>query len=193
MSTAPQAALTAGQAEICPAIPVRNLDVIDYLSHKCKWCGAEILDSATKRRKFCNNDNVCCNAYSRDKKRREKVFKHSQFWGPWVYKRETIVLGQGDLFATSEVIFKSTPKRVPCERPKYFGGNGVCPPEGSLATTAGKKVTHEVDVNDRPIVQEPTPIGGLFERNAVHGRHRVSWARGNPKATKQRVHNKQQK
>ncbi len=37
-------------------------------------------------------------------------------------------------------------------------------------------------------VPEPTRS---FERNAVHGRQRVSWARGNPKATKQRVTNKQ--
>lgn len=38
-------------------------------------------------------------------------------------------------------------------------------------------------------VPEPTPIG--FEHHAVHGKQRVSWARGNPKATLQKVTNRQ--
>jgi hypothetical protein len=48
---------------------VRNLDVIDLLANYCKWCGECIFDSSTKPRMFCDNNNVCCNAYSRAKKR----------------------------------------------------------------------------------------------------------------------------
>jgi hypothetical protein len=167
MSTIPQAAIVAGQAELCPEIAVRNL-VVDYLLQECKWCGEVIIDSSTKRRKFCNNGNVCCNAYSRDKKRREQGFKHSQFWGPWIYQHDTIVRGQGDLFAVSEVIFKSTPKRVPSDKPKYFGG-GVCTADGSLAVTP-RSVKHEVDANNRPTIKEPTPVA--FERHALIGPRR---------------------
>jgi len=43
--------------------------VIDYLAKRCKWCGADVIDSPTKHRQFCDNNNVCCNAYSRAKKR----------------------------------------------------------------------------------------------------------------------------
>lgn len=47
---------------------VRNF-FIDYLAKRCKWCGADVEDSPTKHRQFCDNNNVCCNAYSRAKKR----------------------------------------------------------------------------------------------------------------------------
>jgi hypothetical protein len=65
MSTTPQAAMVAGQAEVCLEPTVRNLDVIDFLANRCRWCGEYIFDSATKPRRFCNNNNVCCNKFSR--------------------------------------------------------------------------------------------------------------------------------
>jgi len=65
MSTATQNVLIAGQAELCPETVVRNLDVINYLANSCKWCCEYIFDSSTKPRKFCDNNNVCCNNYSR--------------------------------------------------------------------------------------------------------------------------------
>lgn len=54
-----------GKAEVCPEIAVRNLDVIDYLANDCKWCGEVIFNSSTKPRSFCDNNNRCCNNYSR--------------------------------------------------------------------------------------------------------------------------------
>jgi len=65
MSTAQQAAIAAGQVEVCLGSAVRNLDVIDFLANRCRWCGEYIFDSATKPRSFCNNNNVCCNKFSR--------------------------------------------------------------------------------------------------------------------------------
>jgi hypothetical protein len=51
---------------------VRNLLVIDFLSKRCKWCGEYIFDSSTKPRKFCDNNNRCCNAYSRSLRNRDR-------------------------------------------------------------------------------------------------------------------------
>lgn len=70
MSTELKTAASDGQAEV--EIAVRNLDVIDYLAHRCKWCGEHIFDSSTKPRKFCNNNNRCCMAYSRSVRNRDK-------------------------------------------------------------------------------------------------------------------------
>lgn len=50
--------------------------------------------------------------------------------------------------------------------PKYMRHLQTAHGEGSLATTP-HKVTHRVDVNDRPVVKEPTST--KFERNAAHG------------------------
>lgn len=63
MSTVPQAGVEIG---------VRNLHVMDFLIKRCKWCAKEIFDSSTKPRIFCNNNNVCCNAYSRHKRNRDR-------------------------------------------------------------------------------------------------------------------------
>jgi hypothetical protein len=64
MSTELQAA-AGGRAGADVKIAVRNSLVIDFLVKRCKQCGKEIFDSSTKPRKFCDNNNRCCMAYSR--------------------------------------------------------------------------------------------------------------------------------
>ena len=63
--------------------------------------------------------------------------------------------------------------------PKYGQGLQTASAEGSLATTP-RKVTHQVNENDRPEVKEPTPINQ--GRNNIHtsgsGKHKAKRLRG---------------
>lgn len=156
-----------GQAELCPEIAVRNLDVIDYLANTCKWCGEVIFNSSTKPRTFCNNNNLCCNNYSRrgvgkkvwDALKRAKrclVVDDTPSFAPTMVNKRiktTFTDGQGG-FKSVDVCRVEPMRLFPSTRKQR--GVGVCP--------KGK----ELGVNT--VLPEPTPVGGMFERNAVHRR-----------------------
>src|ERR1700730_16066580 len=122
MSTAPQAG---------PEMVFRNLDVIDYLIKRCKWCNKEILDSSTKPRMFCDNNNSCCSSYSR--KERNKVAKrivkdHAAF--EIVERPMLYVMGEENNIAGYEkpvqTFRRSVLSRATVRIPKFGGGLRPC-------------------------------------------------------------------
>lgn len=169
MSADLQIAGQTGQAELYPEIVVRNLDVIDYLSHNCKWCGEVIFNSSTKPRTFCDNNNRCCNNYSRrgvnrtvwealKRASRTPLVAHDEPSFAPTMVRQVIGTKHGEV----EVI-RVKPMRLFPSAKKQRGGVGMCP--------KGK----ELGVNTP--LPEPTPTVTGWERGEVEHRGRAGLRR----------------
>jgi hypothetical protein len=179
-----QIANSQSTAELSPEIPVRNL-VVDYLLKLCKWCGEEIVDSATKPRKFCNNDNVCCNNSSRhggitktewNQKRLAHTTRRTSN-GQYVTVMQRVDVGaKTSTFAHKEgVATKSVVKPVlvwvdgQADGGCFVADAVMVPqrPEPQPGPTH-----HTIDVNDRPAVPEPTPTITGWEQGKVEHKAR---------------------
>jgi hypothetical protein len=142
---------TAIQAE--SNIAVRNLYVIDYLAKWCKWCGAVIFDSSTKPRMFCDNNNVCCNAFSRSHRKPASAKKlkldHAAFEIVERPVRYQLLVTDGKEKLRRPSLLKYA--RIP----KF--GKDLRPSGVSIAT---KRTQPDlVDVNDRPGVSARDDAG----------------------------------
>jgi hypothetical protein len=134
-------------------IAVRNLVVIDFLVKRCKWCGAVIFNSPTKPRTFCDNNNVCCNAFSRSQHKSAGVKKlkldHAAFEIVEAPVRYQLLVTDG------KEKLRRTSLSKHARIPKF--GKDLRPSGVSVATR--RTQPDLIDINDRPGVSARDDAG----------------------------------
>jgi hypothetical protein len=142
----------------------------DSVGNLCPWCNAALKSSKTKPRKYCTEAH-------------EKAFKRAgcksknkcEEEGQWVIDYYLAHFNRGHAFSTfgrHDPMTELPTYSLKKIKDKVLEHAGSYRPaldlhgEGQTATTP-RKVTHEVNENDRPEVPEPTPTITGWERGDV--------------------------
>jgi hypothetical protein len=150
-----------------------DTEIRDFLS--CPWCGESLPPSKTRPRMYCSeaHEKAFKRAGRVNKEQNEarKLAATNASWSRLVFiqstgtfhdasaeKKQPTTVADHSAFESVTARNAFHPAGVDTYRiPKYGRGLEPSKAEGSLATTP-RKVTHQVDVNDRPVAPEPTKV-----------------------------------